>query len=72
MSKSLMRRVGVLGMGVVLMWCSGLSGCGPEESDSMRQAQDQRDQQNMQRKEMLRDARKSVRDQLRELGVKTR
>jgi|TARA_B110000495_G_C22620424_1_gene369729 hypothetical protein len=38
----------------------------------MRKSREQRDQQELQSKEMLRDARHSVQDQLRELGVKNR
>ena len=69
MSKSWMR---VLGLGVVFVSCAGISSCGPEETESLRQAREQREKQDIQKTEMLRDARHSVRDQLRELGVKNR
>lgn len=72
MNRFSMRQFRVLGIGVVLACCAGLSSCGPDESDTMRKSREQRDQQELQSKEMLRDARHSVRDQLRELGVKNR
>ena len=69
MSKSWMR---VLGLGVVVVSSAGVSGCGPDETESMRQAREQREKHDMQKTELLRDARKSVRDQVRELGIKNR
>jgi hypothetical protein len=72
MNRFSMRPFRVLGIGVVLACGAGLSSCAPEESDTMRKSREQRDQQELQSKEMLRDARHSVQDQLRELGVKNR
>lgn len=57
---------------VLLLTGLGVSGCGPEESESMRQQRDARVRENAQTKELLKSARRDVRDQRRQLGLSTR
>jgi hypothetical protein len=57
---------------LLLLTGLGVSGCGPEESESMRQQRDARVRENAQTKELLKSARRDVRDQRRQLGLSTR
>jgi hypothetical protein len=57
---------------LLLLTGLGVSGCGPEESESMRQQRDARAREHAQTKELLKSARRDVRDQRRQLGLSTR
>jgi len=64
-------RVSLAILMVVLLGTGG-GGCGPEESESMRQQRAARTREAQENKDFLKAAQKDVRDHLRQLGVSTR